>query len=199
MNNTPVDSDSPSEMTHRQVWFHFWVKSFPFGVHTKDTLNPSFYCTKDRIYIRRIIHFIVLIVLSITVATLASLVFSPNQANAQGRVCNSSGICYGSSIPGGSSYTPDTGNNPRTYNNPNYHGGAYGYDPNNVGHMGSHAPDPCVRRYLGMLSAGYNSPTVIQNAYNSMAMCMLGRNIRESGYLPIDNGYKVNYLLTCRA
>ncbi len=176
-------TSSRQNMTDRQAWFHFWILSFPAGVHTKDWLNPSRYYTDARRKTRRVIHLIILIMICIIISTLLSMAFHPNTANAQSRTCTPQGICYGSAVPGGSSYNPGypVGT---TYGPTNYDGGAYGYDPNNVGHMGSHAPDPCVQRHLGQLSSGYNSPIVIQNAYNAMAMCMLGRSISESGYLP---------------
>ena len=71
----------------------FWVKSFPYGMHTKDYLNPSFYYTQTRRKLRAFIHFVVLIIFAILLGTLLSPVTGVTGANAQSRTCNSSGIC----------------------------------------------------------------------------------------------------------
>ena len=78
-----VHDRSNREMTYWQAWFHFWVKSFPGAIHTKDHLNPTFYYTERRRRLRVFIHCVVLIILAIALGTFLSPVTGVTGANAQ--------------------------------------------------------------------------------------------------------------------
>ena len=77
-----ISGESEREMTYWQAWFHFWVKSFPGGIHTKDFLNPNFYYTQSRRKLRVFIHFVVLIIIALALGTLLSPVIGVTGAAA---------------------------------------------------------------------------------------------------------------------
>ena len=166
-----VHDRSNREMTYWQAWFHFWVKSFPGGIHTKDFLNPSFYYTERKRKLRVFIHTVVIVFFAILIGTLLSPVTGVTNANAQGNP------------PGSYGGPPVTYQLPANYGS---HGGipSSSYDPNNVGHHGYHAPDPCVLVYDGMIADGYNSREVYRNAYAAMAQCYAWQAQGDRGWWP---------------
>ena len=147
-----VSAHSNREMTYWQAWFHFWVKSFPGAIHTKDHLNPSFYYTESKRKLRVFIHFVVLIILAIALGTFLSPVTGVTGANAQNMPCNSYGYCPPSPSGGGGNGNSN-GYNPAP--NPNG-GGSHGTQ------MGSSQIDQCAAildeyrgEYQHLASQGY--------------------------------------------
>lgn len=138
-----VSAHSHGEMTYWKAWFHFWVKSFPGGMFTRDDVNPTFYYSEKRHWIRVTIHSIILGLLIFFTAILFSIFVQPVNAQTPPQY-----------YPGG--YAP-IGSPPPDPGNP-YTAPSYG-DSGSSGPINSNPPPPSACTIF--LSDKYST----QNAY----------------------------------